>query len=80
MIDLIAWVIVVLVIVKVFISYFLSPYHSFRRLIDNLVEPMLSPIRRVVPPVGMFDFSPLVLLILIQIAASLITRILLMLQ
>jgi uncharacterized protein YggT (Ycf19 family) len=34
---------------------------------------MLQPIRRVIPSVGMFDFSPLVLIILIQILASALT-------
>jgi uncharacterized protein YggT (Ycf19 family) len=31
---------------------------------------MLAPIRRVVPLIGMFDFSPLILLILVQILSS----------
>jgi len=35
---------------------------------------MLAPIRRVLPPAGMFDFSPAVLLILIQIIGSVLIR------
>jgi YggT family protein len=66
-----------LVIVKVIISYFMSPYNKFRITVDNLVEPLLAPIRRVLPTIGMFDFSPLVLIILVQLIAGLLINILL---
>ncbi len=38
-------------------------------LLERLVTPVLVPIRRVVPLVGGVDLSPLVLLILLQVAA-----------
>ena len=69
-INVLAQFIVLLVIVKVILSYFMDPYHQVRQSIDNLVEPMLVPIRRIVPLVGMFDFSPLILIILVQILSS----------
>lgn len=31
-----------------------------------LVEPALRPIRRILPPMGGFDFSPIVLLLMVQ--------------
>ncbi|MBI5703000.1 MAG: YggT family protein [Chloroflexi bacterium] len=55
-------------------SYFVDPYHPIRQGVDNLVRPLLDPIRRVVPPVGMFDFSPLVLIVLIQVFSNLLVR------
>ena len=63
---------VLLVFASVILSFFMDPYHPIRRGVDNIVEPMLAPIRRIVPLVGMFDFSPLVLILLIQLAARLI--------
>jgi YggT family protein len=48
----------------------MDPYHPIRRTLDNIVEPFLAPIRRVVPLIGMFDFSPLVLIILVQVLSS----------
>jgi len=71
-INIISQFIVLVVIAKVILSYFMDPYHPIRRTLDNLVEPMLAPIRRVVPLIGMFDFSPLVLIILVQILSSVI--------
>jgi YggT family protein len=75
-----AQILVLLVIVSVVLSYFMDPYHPFRRGVDNIVEPMLAPIRRIVPLVGMLDFSPLVLIILIQFGARFLISILLSLR
>jgi YggT family protein len=67
LINLLADLIVLLVIVEVALSYFLSPYHPVRHALERIVEPLLVPIRRVVPLVGMFDLSPLVLIILVEV-------------
>lgn len=36
------------------------------QLLDRLCEPLLGPVRRVVPPLGGLDFSPLIVLIGLQ--------------
>jgi YggT family protein len=56
-----------LVIVDAVLSFFMSPYHPVRTAIGRIINPLLSPIRRVVPLVGMIDLSPLILIILIEI-------------
>lgn len=71
-IDVVAQILVLLVIVSAILSFFMDPYHPVRRGVDNIVQPMLNPIRRVVPLVGMFDFSPLILIILIQVVSNLL--------
>ena len=65
-----------LVIAYVIFSYVMDPYHPVRRWVNSIVEPMLMPIRRVVPLVGMFDFSPIILWFLIRIISNLIIQIL----
>jgi YggT family protein len=67
-------ILVVVVIVQAVLSFFMSPFHPIRQTIDRIVEPMLAPIRRIIPPVGMLDFSPLVLIIILQILDSVLTR------
>jgi YggT family protein len=37
------------------------------RSINSLMEPVLGPIRRIMPDTGAIDFSPLVLILLLQI-------------
>lgn len=64
------------VIVDVVLSYFLPPYHNVRLTLDRLVEPLLLPIRRILPTAGGFDFSPLVLIILIQIVEAVLISLL----
>lgn len=34
--------------------------------LDRLVSPMLAPIRRVIPPLGGVDITPIILLILLE--------------
>ena len=60
-------ILVILIIASVILSYFMDPYHPVRRGVDNIVQPLLEPIRRVVPLVGMFDFSALILILLLQL-------------
>ncbi len=67
LIQALSTLLVIVVIVDVVLSYFLSPFHPVRSALDRIVEPLLAPIRRVVPPVQMIDFSPIVLIILIQV-------------
>jgi YggT family protein len=76
LINIIAQLITLLVIVQVALSYFMSPFHPVRQSIDRLVEPLLAPIRRLLPQTGMLDFSPLILIVLVQIVARLLTGLL----
>jgi YggT family protein len=64
------------ILIDVVISYFLSPYHPFRATLDKIIEPLLNPIRRRIPAVSGIDFSPLILLILIQILEFVLVSIL----
>ena len=71
----VANILTLIVFIDILVSYFLSPYHSIRRILDTIVRPMLDPIRRIMPRTGMIDFSPLVLIILIQVVEVIIIRI-----
>ena len=75
LINLIAQLFTILVIIQVFMSYFMDPYHPVRQSLDRLVEPLLFPIRRILPQTGVLDFSPLVLIIIIQIVARILVGI-----
>lgn len=79
LLNLAAQLITFLVIIKIALSYFLSPFHPIRQFVDQIIEPLLAPIRRAIPPIGMFDLSPLVLIILVQVIFSQVIKILLLL-
>ena len=64
----------VVIVADVLVSFLLDPFHPVRRTLDSIVRPMLTPIRRILPPTGMLDFSPFVLLILVQVVGALVIR------
>ena len=79
MVILVQWLVTGLTIVilaHVLVSYLLDPFHPIRQALDRIVRPLLEPIRRLLPPVGMLDFSPFVLLILVQVVGALLIQLL----
>ncbi len=73
-INFIANLLIILVIVDSVLSFFMSPYHPIRITLDRILSPMLAPIRRIVPLVGMLDLSPLIFIILVEILSSILVR------
>jgi YggT family protein len=63
-----------LLIAYVVLSYFMDPYHPVRHTVNRIVNPILAPIRRIMPQTGMMDFSPLVAIILVQILEYILER------
>ncbi|MCB5426553.1 YggT family protein [Altererythrobacter sp. CC-YST694] len=47
---------------------------SLWRAVNAILDPMLNPIRRIMPDTGMIDFSPMVLLILLRILAIVLSN------
>jgi len=56
----------------VILSWILSPLHPIRQALSRFVDPLLQPIRQILPQTGMFDLSPIVLFILLQLFGTLI--------
>jgi YggT family protein len=76
LINLVVQLITLLVIIYVFLGYFMSPFHPIRQALDNILNPLLNPIRRIIPSMGMLDFSPLVLIIIVQLLGTILKSIL----
>ncbi len=77
LIGMLANLLIVLIFIWVIVSWILPPYHPLREALDRIVEPMLAPIRRVVPLAGMIDLSPMILMILIELASRILISLLL---
>ena len=43
-------------------------------LLHQITEPILKPIRQVVPPLGMFDLTPMIALILLTVIQGILFR------
>ena len=56
-----------IVFVAVILSWFQLPYDNpVVQIVNRLTEPLLQLIRRVLPTMGRMDFSPIVLLVGLQ--------------
>lgn len=74
-INLLGTILYVAMLARVIMSWInVSPTNPFYVVIMQITEPIVAPIRRVLPRVGMLDFSPMVAIILI----GLIQRVLIM--
>lgn len=53
-----------LVLVRVLMTWIpnLDPYNPIVQFLLQLTEPVLEPARRLIPPIGMIDISPIVVL------------------
>ena len=47
------------------------------RIIYDITEPIIGPIRRVMPSLGMFDISPIIALLLLQLLNRVLQNVLL---
>ena len=72
-VDLVVYLITLVLIVYALLSFTpLEPWHPVRRFFVQIAEPIVRPFRNLMPPVGMFDFSIMIALIVIQILGRLI--------
>jgi len=51
-----------------------SPLAPVVRILHQATEPVLAPVRRMLPPMGGLDLSPLVVIIGLQILAGILIR------
>mgnify|MGYP000988670746 CR=1 FL=1 len=75
-VDIVVKIISLLVIVYVVLSYFMSPFHPIRQTVNRIIEPMLNPIRRILPSMQGIDFSPFVLILAVQLIEIILINIL----
>ncbi len=59
------------IIFRAILSWFSPrPTNKLSIVLYRVTEPLLAPLRRIIPRIGMLDFTPLVAIILLQLIAS----------
>jgi len=59
------------IFIRVLLSWFpIDPHNPLVTVLYEITEPILEPLRRVVPRLGMFDLTPMVAIILIQVIGN----------
>lgn len=76
--DLLFTLLAFAIIARALVSWLpIDRYHPVIRVLDQITEPILAPLRRYIPPIGgMMDITPIVALILIQILQAIVHRVL----
>jgi len=77
-INVLGWALTLAIFVRVILSWIPNARLPFGigEFVFAVSEPILGPIRRAMPFFGGVDFSPLVALLLIQVASSVLLRVL----
>jgi YggT family protein len=78
LISLYTWVVIIAVVVSWLIAFgVINVYNHIVRSIvqalDAITEPVFRQVRRVIPPIGGLDLSPLIVLIALQFLSYLIS-------
>lgn len=78
-VEILSWVLYVALLVRVLSSWFNvgrdSPFFPILSIVYQITEPILAPIRRVLPSLGMLDLSPMVALILLSVIQRVFVRV-----
>jgi YggT family protein len=77
-IDIVFTLLELAILARVLLSWFrVDPYHPAVAFLNQITEPILRPLRNVIPPLGMMDISPIVAMLLIGIIRRIILAIIL---
>lgn len=78
-INLLYYILFILILARIILSWVnVSSYqlYQIRDLVFRLTEPILAPVRRLLPATGGIDFSPMIVLIAAWFLRSLLIQIL----
>jgi YggT family protein len=74
------YVYLILILLYVILSWLQLPYNVWigriRTFLHDTVEPYLGLFRRLIPPIGMFDISPIVALITLTLVYNIVVAVL----
>ena len=72
-IEIICEVLLWAIFIRVILSWFnIRPDNPLIIILNQVTEPILAPLRRIVPRVGMFDITPMVAILLLLVICRLI--------
>jgi YggT family protein len=77
LIDLLFTLYTFLILARVMLSWTrVSPYHPVAEWIYRFTEPLLAPIRNMLPPSGTIDWSPMIAMFVVMILQQLVLMLL----
>ena len=55
------------IVARIIFAWGMSYGNRIMRFLVRITEPVLGPFRRMIPPLGMFDISPIIVLLILQL-------------
>lgn len=74
LVSLTLWLYSAGIFIYVILSWVVQGYHPVAATLATLVDPLLRPARRIIPPIAGLDLSPMLVLILLQAAIIALPR------
>jgi len=72
-INLVFNLLILLVVARAILSWLpVPPYHPTVRMLDSVTEPLLRPFRKMGRTAGGFDFSPMILILILIIVQKIL--------
>ena len=76
-VQALTFILLIRVIMSWFVMYSRSEaVHGIYRVFYQITEPLLAPLRRVLPPMGGFDLTPIVAFFIIQMLGLILIQVL----
>jgi YggT family protein len=61
------------ILARVLLSWFpSSSENKIASFLFDITEPILGPLRKIIPPIGMIDLSPFIAMVLLQVLQTII--------
>lgn len=73
-VDLLLQALTWLILIRVLMSWIpnLDPFNPIVRLLRQATDPILEPARRIIPPIGGMDLSPIAVILILQVLRRLL--------
>lgn len=68
-------VLILFIFIRFISSWFVFTRNTFLGFVKRITDPILLPVQRLIPPIGMFDISALIVLLLIGFLQALVLNI-----
>ena len=74
--NLLLTALTVAILIRVLLTWIpnLDPSNPLVRLLNQITDPILAPARRLIPPIGGMDLSPIVVILVLQVLQKLLYR------
>ncbi|MGC2238914.1 MAG: YggT family protein [Pyrinomonadaceae bacterium] len=67
-------ILILFIFIRFIASWFVFTRNTFLGFVQRVTNPILLPVQRLIPPIGMFDISAMIVLIGIQLLQGLVLR------